>query len=415
MDLGIRWILPLALVAQADTWDALANEYEEAFMRWAAEMSRTGAWEKPEAEREPSPALALRPRFEALADAGEGRAVLWLLRNYGGAPEDAVAERAARDLARLAAGGDAEWVSDALGILAERTDRFAPDALDAYLAERVEGEHPMAVRAHARLALAALVATEDAARAAELRTSAALLRWLDVDVAPGEVLAPEDLDELAEKTVAGVEAERATYFERAYREGDDGTYYPRSACPPDPQELWTPVLEALGERGALGARKWLLFNTWAMDEAGKERHRGHLDALSKTELDAKSLGELGWRVDSLVQVLGVEFVEPRVRAIAERAPEESRRALLLGLGDGLCETATDDAQRERGLALLREIGTRWPDSPEGQRAKGKLFRHENLVVGKPVPDFETVDVDGNAFKLSDYKGKVTVIDFWGFW
>ena len=39
----------------------------------------------------------------------------------------------------------------------------------------------------------------------------------------------------------------------------------------------------------------------------------------------------------------------------------------------------------------------------------------SLVVGKPVPDFETVDPDGNAFKLSDYRGKVTVIDFWGFW
>jgi hypothetical protein len=116
-----------------------------------------------------------------------------------------------------------------------------------------------------------------------------------------------------------------------------------------------------------------------------------------------------------VQLLGAEFVEPRVRAICERAPEQARVGLLFGLGDGLCATATDDAQRARGLALLREIGVRWPGSPQAERAAGKLFRHENLVVGKPVPDFETLDVDGNAFKLSDYRGKVTVLDFWGFW
>jgi peroxiredoxin len=32
-----------------------------------------------------------------------------------------------------------------------------------------------------------------------------------------------------------------------------------------------------------------------------------------------------------------------------------------------------------------------------------------------VPDFETEDVEGQPFKLSDYAGKVVVLDFWGFW
>jgi peroxiredoxin len=32
-----------------------------------------------------------------------------------------------------------------------------------------------------------------------------------------------------------------------------------------------------------------------------------------------------------------------------------------------------------------------------------------------APDFESVDQDGVAFKLSDYRGKVIVVDFWGFW
>lgn len=36
-------------------------------------------------------------------------------------------------------------------------------------------------------------------------------------------------------------------------------------------------------------------------------------------------------------------------------------------------------------------------------------------VGKPAPDIEGEDVDGVPFKLSDYRGKVVLIDFWGHW
>ena len=37
------------------------------------------------------------------------------------------------------------------------------------------------------------------------------------------------------------------------------------------------------------------------------------------------------------------------------------------------------------------------------------------VIGKLAQDFTTEDADGVAFKLSDYRGKVVVLDFWGFW
>ena len=40
---------------------------------------------------------------------------------------------------------------------------------------------------------------------------------------------------------------------------------------------------------------------------------------------------------------------------------------------------------------------------------------KNLSVGMPVPDIEGEDTDGVAFKLSDYRGKVVLIDFWGHW
>lgn len=36
-------------------------------------------------------------------------------------------------------------------------------------------------------------------------------------------------------------------------------------------------------------------------------------------------------------------------------------------------------------------------------------------VGQTAPEIAGEDVDGKEFKLSDYRGKVVVLDFWGFW
>lgn len=40
---------------------------------------------------------------------------------------------------------------------------------------------------------------------------------------------------------------------------------------------------------------------------------------------------------------------------------------------------------------------------------------ETLAIGKMAPDIVGEDIDGKAFKLSDYQGKVVVLDFWGNW
>jgi cytochrome oxidase Cu insertion factor (SCO1/SenC/PrrC family) len=39
----------------------------------------------------------------------------------------------------------------------------------------------------------------------------------------------------------------------------------------------------------------------------------------------------------------------------------------------------------------------------------------DLEIGKLAPEIEGEDIDGVPFKLSDYRGKVVVLDFWGDW
>lgn len=51
----------------------------------------------------------------------------------------------------------------------------------------------------------------------------------------------------------------------------------------------------------------------------------------------------------------------------------------------------------------------------GQLASSALFELRNLSIGCTAPDIVGNDLDGKEFKLSDYRGKVVLLDFWGDW
>ena len=55
------------------------------------------------------------------------------------------------------------------------------------------------------------------------------------------------------------------------------------------------------------------------------------------------------------------------------------------------------------------------DSTMGETAKLELYALRNLSVGRTAPEISGKDVDGKPFKLSDYRGKVILLDFWGHW
>ena len=48
----------------------------------------------------------------------------------------------------------------------------------------------------------------------------------------------------------------------------------------------------------------------------------------------------------------------------------------------------------------------------GEKANAELFQIRHLAVGKEAPEIEGEDQDGQRFKLSDYRGKVVLLDIW---
>jgi hypothetical protein len=120
------------------------------------------------------------------------------------------------------------------------------------------------------------------------------------------------------------------------------------------------------------------------------------------------------RVD-LIASLGGD--DQRTRRIEQRltSQEGYDKAALARL------KATDSTALAREIeSLLERVVKEFGDistgrATLGKQAEGELNEIRNLGVGRPCPEIAGEDIDGKPFKLSDYRGKVVVVDFWGDW
>lgn len=55
------------------------------------------------------------------------------------------------------------------------------------------------------------------------------------------------------------------------------------------------------------------------------------------------------------------------------------------------------------------------DCQEKQEVLSRYKTYAHLAPGKPAPEFKLKDANGNEYTLSDYRGKVVVIDVWATW
>lgn len=70
---------------------------------------------------------------------------------------------------------------------------------------------------------------------------------------------------------------------------------------------------------------------------------------------------------------------------------------------------------EAALAKVKQAQEDLKTTKIGKLAADARFELEQLTVGKIAPEIDGEDIDGKRFKLSDHRGKITVICFWGNW
>ena len=113
--------------------------------------------------------------------------------------------------------------------------------------------------------------------------------------------------------------------------------------------------------------------------------------------------------------------------LAKNPGREAKGQACLALGQRLKMAADQAGSKEKGEAMTKEaesllerITREFADVKYGRGVLGDTARNElnelrNLGVGKVAPEIAGTDIDGKSMKLTDFRGKVVVLDFWGDW
>ena len=182
---------------------------------------------------------------------------------------------------------------------------------------------------------------------------------------------------------------------------------------PDPTEAVAAVSEIVldnpREGASLDGIKWLVGVS-----RGKGINAKIFRALEEHHLDNEKLVEL---TASLMYMSS-----PEASAFLKTASEKSRLKDVRGIAL-YCRAMSIARDTDRADEFITLIETFTADHPDlelrgrnlAESVGGKLFAAKNLGIGKVAPEIIGKDVDGNEMKLSDYRGKVVVLDFWGDW
>ncbi|RXK85683.1 TlpA disulfide reductase family protein [Filimonas effusa] len=96
-------------------------------------------------------------------------------------------------------------------------------------------------------------------------------------------------------------------------------------------------------------------------------------------------------------------------AFAQKYPE-SYLALL-----SLTNIASQPGMADDAEKAFQKLPGKWKNAPLGKTIPIRLAAERNTGIGKTAPGFEQKTATGTTVKLSDYKGKYVLIDFWASW
>lgn len=139
---------------------------------------------------------------------------------------------------------------------------------------------------------------------------------------------------------------------------------------------------------------------------------GHLD-----DLDGAAAATVGQMLPYLDRVVDADYAKAAFAKIERHGKNFALLAwIAFGQNESALRTQPVDspefgATRNKVAAAIAKAGDQ-----RLQRQFDQLITElTKFGIGMTAPDIDGVDLDGVAFKLRDYQGKVVFLDFWGDW
>ncbi len=128
-------------------------------------------------------------------------------------------------------------------------------------------------------------------------------------------------------------------------------------------------------------------------------------------LDLSWTGISGANLANLAALVGLK----RLNAEGTELADDGGKRLHEVLPDTEIVTRTEAEAWVPEESKKRQTTARRRNRPRANDGNAGADDPEELAIGREAPEIEGNDVDGVPFKLSDYRGKIVVLDFWGNW
>jgi hypothetical protein len=183
-------------------------------------------------------------------------------------------------------------------------------------------------------------------------------------------------------------------------------------------DYW-PRFAALAEGGDGQAVLWMIAKVKdkGLKRTEQKEEKTRLYAiLRKDHVAAPWFGEAIEQMRRDGKLVGVEALVATYEAVIEKNPDKGAQAqAMYHLAKHLMDDPTEE-RRAAGMRWFEKVaGEEFQGTEYGKKADNELYEVKYLGVGCVAPDFDGATIDGHEFKLSDYRGKVVLLDFYGFW
>ena len=147
-------------------------------------------------------------------------------------------------------------------------------------------------------------------------------------------------------------------------------------------------------------------------------------------LHAEQAGEMTGKADSLApddaawkRAIGVlreaaekktdyEYLIAKSKFLLEKSPDrEVKMRAQFALAQGLWKKGEIAAAR----TAFQKVVAEYPNTPLAREAEGNIHELDSLNQGQPAPLFAYRGINGEPVSLADFRGKVTLLNFWASW